>query len=42
LNQAFTEYFQKIKQEWQVEIAKQLHEVVLENVPEVEERIQIN
>jgi hypothetical protein len=40
MNQAVTEYIQKINQDWQVEIATRLRELVLQTIPDVEERIQ--
>ena len=40
MNQAVTEYIQKINQDWQVAIATRLRELVLQTIPDVEERIQ--
>jgi hypothetical protein len=37
---AVTDYIQAIKQDWQIEIANQLHELVQKSVPDVTERIQ--
>ncbi len=40
VNQAVTEYMEKITQEWQAEIGLRLRQLVQQAVPEVEERIQ--
>ncbi len=40
MNEAITEYIQKIKEEWQAEVSTQLRQVVHQAVPAVEERIQ--
>ena len=40
MNQAVTEYVEKINQEWQAEICNRLRQITHEAVPEVEERIQ--
>lgn len=40
MNEAVTEYIEKISQEWQAEICKQLRQIVQQSVPEVEERLQ--
>jgi len=40
MNQAVTEYIEKISQEWQAEVCTKLRQVVHQAVPEVEERIQ--
>ncbi len=40
MNQAITEYIQKINQPWQVEICTQLDQLIHQAVPEVAERIQ--
>ena len=40
MNQAVTDYIQKIDQEWQAEICAQLRQVVLVSISDVEERIQ--
>ena len=37
---AVTDYIQNIKQEWQIEVSNQLHELVQKSVPDVTERIQ--
>lgn len=40
MNQAITEYIEKIKEAWQAEVSTQLRQIVHQAVPEVEERIQ--
>ncbi len=40
MNEAVSEYIQKISQEWQAEICTQLRQFVHQAVPEVVERIQ--
>ena len=40
MNQAVTEYIQNINQDWQADIATRLREMVLQTIPDVEERIQ--
>lgn len=40
MNEAVTEYIDKISQEWQAEICKQVRHIVQQSVPGVEERIQ--
>jgi hypothetical protein len=40
MNQAVTDYIQKISQEWQTLICTQLREMLLQAMPDVEERIQ--
>ncbi len=40
MNQAVTEYIEKIKDGWQAEICTQLRQVTHQAMPEVEERIQ--
>src|SRR5687768_3973909 len=40
MNQAVTEYIQKINQDWQADIATRIRELVLQTLPDVEERIQ--
>jgi hypothetical protein len=40
MNQAVTDYFEKISQEWQVPICTQIRELIQQALPDVEERIQ--
>jgi hypothetical protein len=40
MNQAVTEYIEKIDQTWQAEVCKQLRTVIFQVVPDAEERIQ--
>ena len=40
MNQAVTEYIEKINQDWQAAIATRLRKMVLQTIPDVEERIQ--
>ena len=40
MNEAVTEYIQNIKQDWQISICTTLRELILEAIPEVEERLQ--
>jgi hypothetical protein len=40
MNAEVTEYIEKISQPWQVEICTQLREIILQSIPDVEERIQ--
>ncbi len=40
MNQAVTEYIEKITQEWQAEVCTQLRQLIHQAVPEIEERIQ--
>jgi len=40
MNEAVTEYLQKIKEEWQAEICTQLRQLIHQTVPEIEERLQ--
>ncbi len=40
MNQAVTDYIDKISQEWQVPICTQIRELIQQAIPDVEERIQ--
>lgn len=40
MNQQVTEYIEKINLPWQAHLAKQLRQVILQAIPDVDERIQ--
>ena len=40
MNQAVTDYIEKINQEWQVPICNQIRDLINQALPDVEERIQ--
>lgn len=40
MNQAVTEYIDHINQDWQAEICKQMHQLIHQSIPDVQERIQ--
>ncbi len=40
MNQAVSDFIQKINQPWQAEICNHIREIVLQSIPDVEERLQ--
>ena len=40
MTQAVTDYISNIKVDWQAEVANELHQLIHQNVPQIEERIQ--